>query len=301
MIRSLAPATNRFLTDLAEITRRVERAQREITSGRRINRVSDDPERISRLVQARTEIGQTEQIRFNLNRVKTEVDAAEQALQAAMKVLDRAAVLGTQGANETQTAEQRGIICREVTMLLEQMVDVTRAVVAGRYIFSGDADGEVPFTLDLTQDFPVSAYMGSDATRQVMHPCGTLFSIARTAEDIFHNADPANNVLDAINNLRLALRDDDTDAIVSALEQVRSAAVHLNNELAYYGATQNQVAEAIDFAHKQELRLRTELSVIEDADLTESILALNQARYQQEVALASQAKLPKISLFDFLG
>ena len=301
MIHRLDPATDKFLTDMVGINQRLERAQREVTSGKRLTKVSDVPDQISRMLQLRTEFQQTEQVRFNLGRVQTEVDAGEQALQAAVKVLERASVIGTQGVNFTQEPEQRQMIAHEVEALLEQMVGLSRTTVEARYIFSGNADGQPPYTLDVSLDDPMSNYLGSAATRQVMHPTGSRFSIGKTAEDIFDNTDPNLNVFEAINNLRLALRDNDETAMVSALGQIKTAEVHLNIQLAFYGTTQNQVADAVDFAHKQELRLKSQLSEIEDADMVESIVALNQARYQQEVALSSHAKIQKVSLFDFLG
>jgi len=301
VIRRLDAATDALLTDLAEITRRVEMAQRELGTGRRVNRPSDAPDEISRLLQVRSELAQTEQIRSNLGRVKTEVDTAEQALQDAVRVLDRAAVLGAQGVNGTTTPEQRRMIAEEVETLLTQMVGLARSRVEARYIFSGDADSQAPYTIDLSLDDPVSDYLGGPTSREIQHPAGTTFPVARTAEEIFDNSDPQKNVFQSINNLRLALRNNDDTAIGAALEQIESASSYLNEQLAYYGAVQNQVTQALDFAHKHELRLKSRISAIQDADIAEAILELNQATYQREVALASKSRVQKISLFDFLG
>jgi len=301
MIQRLDAATDTFLTDLASIKQRIARAQREVASGRRINQVSDAPADLSTLMQLRTDLGQTVQIRSNLGRVQTEVDTAEQSLESAVKIMERASVLGIQGANGTMTAEQRTIVAEEVESLLEQMVGLARTQVDARFVFSGDADGQAPFTLDLTLDDPVSDYLGAPATRQVMHPAGTAFQVGKTGEEIFDNPDPAKNVFQAINNLRLSLRADDSAGIEAALDQILSVQTHLNSELASYGTVQNQVAEATDFAHKQELRLKTRISELVDADMTEAILALNQSTYQQEVALSTKAKNQQISLFDFIG
>ena len=301
MIRRLDAATETFLTDLAEISRRVERAQRELGTGRRVNRPSDAPDEISRLLQLRSELAQTEQIRSNLGRVKTEVDTAEQTLQDAVRLLDRAAVLGAQGMNGTTSPEQRRMIAEEVETLLDQMVGLARARVEARYIFSGDADSQAPFTLDLSLDDPVSDYLGGPTSRQIMHPAGTAFPVAKTGEEIFDNPDPEKNVFQAINNLRLALRDNDEAGMAAAMDQIESASAHLNEQLAWYGAVQNQVTQALDFAYKHELRLKERIGAIEDADIAEAILELNQGTYQREVALQSKSRNQKISLFDYLG
>lgn len=301
MIRMLDPQADKFLTDLSQLTARLDKAQREITSGRRINSVSDDPDQVPNLLESRSELQLTEQIRTNLGRVQHEVDSAEAALQQAVTAMERIAVLGAQGATSIMGPAQRQTLANEVATLLEQLVNISRTTVEGRYIFSGDTDGTAPYTFDISQPFPVSAYQGAAATRQVMSASGTLFSIARTAAQIFDDADPNNNVFQAVNNLRVALLANDLTAITTALSTVNTANGHLNNQLAGYGATQNQVAAAVDFAHKQELRLKTHISEIEDADLTEAVLDLNQARFLQETALTSQARLRRISLFDYLG
>lgn len=301
MLQRLDSATARFLNDLAEIGRRLFVAQRNLASGRRIHTASDAPDEVSSLLQVRAELAHIVQIQANLGRVRAEVGTAEQALQAAVGVLERAAVLGTQGANGTQTAEQRRMIALEVESLLQQMVGLAGTTVEGRYVFSGDADSQPTFTLDLTLSDPVSAYLGAPATRQIMHPSGRTFAVSRTGEEIFDNPDPSRNLFGAINHLRLALGANDEDAIVAALGEVRSAQTHLNSQLAFYGTVQNQVAEATEFAYRQEVRLKTRLSEIEDTDMTEAVVALNQERQQQEVALAAKAKLSPLSLFDFLG
>ncbi len=301
MIRSLDPQTEKFLTDLGHITRRFERAQREITSGRRINNASDDPDHIANLLQLRSELGQTEQIRFNLGRGKNEVDTAEQSLQHAVRLMERVSVLGTQGATGFIGIDQRRTIADEINLLLQELVSVSRTTAEGRYIFSGDSDSTAPYTFNPANPDPVGAYQGTASTRQMLHPSGTLFSIARTAQQIFDDPNPDKNVFDAVNGLRTALQNNDLNAAIAALTKVRTAEVHLNNQLAFYGSVQNQVAEALDFTFKQELRLRNQMSELQDADMTTAILDLNESRYQQEVALSTKAKLYRRSLFDYLG
>lgn len=301
MLRRVDPETERFLDDLARIKDRLARAQREVSSGRRLNQPSDDPDQVSQLLMLRSELAATEQIRFNLGRVTAEVNTAEQTLSAAVERLDRAAVLGSQGAGSTATAEQRLLVAREVEALLEQMVNLADTTVEGRYIFSGNADGQIAYTLDWTQSYPVSAYLGSAATRTIAGPGGQRIAVAKTAAEIFDNPDPAKNVFQALNNLRTALLANDQAGIGAALAQIRTASVHLNDELAFYGTVQNQLAAATEAARKEELRLKTRISEIQDADLTESIVAMNEARFQQEVALSARARMPRTSLFDYLG
>ena len=307
MLRPLDASTQKFLDDLGQINRRLDRAQREVTSGLRVRDVSDDPDHVTNILQLRTEIEQTVQVGRNLGRVRAEVDAAENALQSAVGIMEQVTTAGTQGAGLDMTAERRRMIAYQVDSFLEEMVVVSGTTVEGRYVFSGDNDGQVPFSLDpafqtdTSMVNPVSNYLAGSATRQISHPSGLRFGVSRDAGQIFDNPDPARNVFDVINELRTALRSDNDDAIKAVLEKTKAVETHLNTQLSFYGTVQNQVQQATDFGRKQELRLKTRLSEIEEADLTESILELNQAKYQQEVAMTTHSKLRKTSLFDYLG
>src|SRR5262249_52359000 len=138
------------------------------------------------------------------------------------------------------------------------------------------------------------------ATRQVEHPSGTLIQVSRSAQDLFDN-DSAGNVFAALNSLRLALANNDQPGIQSTSATLRQATQALNGNFSFFGSAQNQISEGISYGNQQELRQKTALSNLQDTDLTAATLELTQARYHQEAALSVRARLPRTSLFDFLG
>jgi flagellar hook-associated protein 3 FlgL len=301
MIRSLDPSSETFLTNINRISERMEVAQRRIATGKRVSSVADDPDHISTILQARANLEATGQVQANLGRVKAESDAAEQAVQSSVRLLERARVLGSQGLTGTATADTRRALAGEIGAILEQLVGITRTTVEGRYIFSGDADQQPPYAIDLNQEPAVSNYSGGGVTRFIQHPNGTRFSVARTAQDLFDAPGEGANVFQALNLLRGALSADDEASIATALSSVTTSLNHLNGQLSYYGTVQNKVAEAVDFGSKLQLQIKTHLSLLEDADLTESILDLNLAQVQLQAALKAKASAPRTSLFDYIG
>lgn len=300
MLKGPDAHTEKFLNDLAAINNRIGRAQREISSGRRVNAPSDAPDEISHLLSLRSELGAMEQSKSNLSRVQTEVDAAEQALGHAVQVVDRVQVLGAQGSSDLLDADGRKTLANEVEQLLGQLVNLANTEIEGRFIFAGDTDQVGPYNFVPSELDAVSDFQGSTTTRQVGHPSGSRFPISKTATAIFDAAEPENSVFGSINALRNALRDNDVPAARLAMANVRTAAKHLNNQQAFYGGVQNQVIEATDFAAKQIVRLKQQISGVEDADITASILELTQGRQLQETALAAEARRPRGSLFDYL-
>ncbi|MCC7498130.1 MAG: hypothetical protein IT160_11180 [Bryobacterales bacterium] len=301
MISNLDPATDRFLKDLASIGDRMNRAQQQMASGKRLQVPADQPDQISTLLGSRAGLAQILQIQQNLSQSKTAVDTAEQGLENAAKLLDRIQTIATQGNSGTQNADTRASMATEVEGLLSELVGIGQISVDGRYLFSGDSDQTVPYTIDLSQVNPVSAYQGTQATMLAQRLGGTTFAISRTAEEIFDNPDPAKNVFQAVNNLRLALKANDQAAVGQAMSQLSTASTHLNSQLAFYGNVQNQIDRATDDAAKGVVRLRTEISSIEDTDLPQAIVEMSQAQLQQQSALQTFGKIPRTSLFDFLG
>src|SRR5262245_64393786 len=112
-------------------------------------------------------------------------------------------------------------MAQEVGGILDTLARLSRASVAGRVIFSADT---------------------SPDTRQIMDADGVSFPVALTVRDVFdqRNADdtPApGNVFAAVTALKTALAANDQQGIEAAADALRTAGDHLNEQLAFYGAT----------------------------------------------------------------
>ncbi|HTR36368.1 MAG TPA: flagellin [Bryobacteraceae bacterium] len=301
MIRSLSSAAQSFLTGLDQIQQRANRAQMELTTGLQINNVADAPEQMPGLWQTRSDLAQVQQVNSNLGRVGTEVDTAQSVLQTAVSLVERAETLGAQGSSDTSNAQTQQDLAGELGSVLQQLAAVANTTVEGRYIFSGNSDQTAPYSIDLTQANPISAYQGSAATRQALAPDGSTFAISLTAQQIFDSSDGTQNVFTSINTLRQALLNGDTAGASAAMSDVQSADTYLNQQLAFYGTVQDRVASATDFGQTYVTELQSQLSGIQDANEAEDITELTQAQTQLQAALASEAALPKKTLFDYLA
>jgi flagellar hook-associated protein 3 FlgL len=215
--------------------------------------------------------------------------------------VERAQTLSAQGANGTATAQDRIEIAGEIGAILQRLAGVADTSVEGRYIFSGDADQQSPYAIDLTQTNPVSAYQGSAATRQVQNWDGARITIGKTAQEIFDTPNQQQNVFGVVASLRTALLNNDQAGVTSAATDLQTSGAYLNLQVAFYGNLQNQVDAGLASSKTRETQLQASLSGIEDADLTKSITELNQASLQQQTALQSRARIPRTTLFDYLA
>lgn len=306
MVGKMDPSAQVFLAQIELMEARAERAQRQITSGKKLNSPSDGPDEVSAILQLRSEMQRNDQIKTNLARVRSEVETADGVLQRALQVLDRAVVLANQGAGSLIGADQRRVLAEEVSAIQEQMAGLSQTTSEGRFIFGGDQDGEPSYRIDPASPTGVERLVPFQAaTRQVIHPSGDTFGVARTAQDIFDERNPddtpsTRNVFAAIHALKVALEGNDQPGVAASLVSLREVSTHLNAQLGFYGAVENRIAEALDDASKLGLRLKTTLSALEDADATAAILELNQVELNQRAALSSRSLINRSSLFDYL-
>jgi len=300
MITYLDSKQSAFLEDLNRIQSRAERAQRQLSTGLRMNSIADHPDQIGVLLQSRAELASTEQTRANLGRVKTEVDAAEIAIQNGIKAVERVRVLGSQGLTGTASGSSRTVIAGEVESIFRQLVNIANTAIDGRYIFAGSADQAPPYSVDLNQPSGAAPYGGGTASRQIRDSSGVRLSIAHTGRDIFDSTTGSSNAFAAVNSLRAALLADDEPAIQTAVASIGTALQHLNEELAYYGSTQNLIAEATATADKKILGIKAQIAETEGADLAESILELQDANTHRQAALQAKAQEDRRTVFDFI-
>lgn len=305
MIKTLSASENSFLRSIQKIQARADRAQLEVTSGKRIFSPSDEPDGISALLTTRAEVESNNQLKNNLGRTKAEVDAAENGLQQAIKVLERARTLAAQGQNGFSVDSTWKALTLEAGDLTQQLLNVSNLAIEGRYVFAGNSDNKQPFDYDPSLQ-AVTSYAGSAATRQSLFPGGNPFDIARAGDVIFDNPGVDENGVSksafaALKTLRDALDNKDESALRGALQAIETSAKNISGELSFYGAAQRRVTEATSAADSTSLRLSSQLTRLEDADLTAAILDSQQAQFQLKAAFQIRGARKGQSLFDYLG
>jgi flagellar hook-associated protein 3 FlgL len=305
MVKGIDSYADKFLADLSRIQDRSERVQREISSGYRVSRPSDAPERVMDILQLRSDVDRAMGIQTNLDRVKAEVDTAEAGMRVAIQLVERARVLAAQTAN-TNSPNRPGIAI-EVKELHAQLVDLTRTVSEGRYVFSGDLDQTLLYQTDWTSATGgVTRAAQADNTRKIEDVNGGKFSVAKSAHQLFDVRNPDDtpataNAFNAIYQLGRALENDDEAAVQAAAPLITAALDHLNRQITFYGQAQNRVNASMTLAKDAVIARRKELSAARDTDVAEALVELNLTQVHHDTALAAHARIPRSSLFDFLG
>ncbi len=306
MIQNLSSIGQQFLANLSILQQQIANTQSQMSSGQRINQVSDDPAGAADVLQLESQLGNVNQTISNLSQVTGQVNMAESSLQSATQLMDQITSLGTQGANSTASAATRASLAQQVAESLSQMVSLSQTQFDGAYVFSGDNATQASYQLDSSSPTGVDRLIQSTSTRVIQDSTGITFADARSAQDIFDHRNPddsvaSDNVFAAINSLQTALANNDTAGITSALQSVKNSSAYLSNQLAFYGGVQDQIQNATTIAQKFQVQYQTAIGNERNANVAQEAVQLTQEQTTLQASLQAEAAVPKTSLFDVVN
>jgi flagellar hook-associated protein 3 FlgL len=306
MIRAFGLHKEMLLQSVERIQARAARAQTQLTTGYRINQPSDSPHDLARMAEIQGRLARSGQIRSNLERLVAEVDSNEAAVGQAVQILEHIRVAGVQAAGSLPSPAERGVLADRVRGWLDDLVRIANSHHGGRYQFSGDRDDVAPYKVDWTAPTGVVRAHNEPDTRVVEDFGGNRFAVSRRAQDIFDARDSmdspaADNAFAAVYELVMGMETNDLPRISNGLARLEQATVRVSEELMTFGVIQNRVRDALEQARKAETQAISELSDVRDADAAEAITELQQATTSLQAALGAHARMPRSTLFDYLG
>ena len=303
MVSFLNSSNQQFVTALDGIQSALTKTETEMSSGLAVSSASDAPDQVSSILQLHADIQQNTQIQQNLNTAKSDVTTADQNLSTASSILDQVQTMASQGLGLGTTAANRGTLASQVESLMQQMVSISNTQVAGRYIFSGDADQNPSYQYDANSPTGVDRLQVSNSTRQLQDGSGGSFSTSLTANQIFDARDSSDaptsgNVFAAMNAVRVALLNNDPAGLQTAESSVQSASSYVSQQQGFYGTTENRITSSLTQAGNTSTSLQSDLSNRQDANETAVILQMQQYTTTLQAAIAAQAKMPTTTLFN---
>jgi flagellar hook-associated protein 3 FlgL len=300
------PGTAWFLEGISNLQTRQTQIQNQITSGYQVQTAADAPGQAQDLVTLGSSLAAAQNYQNNLTRVQAEASTADQALGTAVSLIESARSLAASGANTISTAADRQGLAQQVQSVLQQVVAISNTVTEGRYIFGGDADQVPPYQYDATSVTGVDQLTSSPATRVITGLQGQAVYQSLTAQQIFDPVDNTGqptpvNAFTALQSLVTALQANNLTGITAATGALSGVSDYLNQQQAYYGASEQRLTSEQTAVADQVTALRTRISSIRDTDITQAATELTQLSTDQAAAYSAEAAIPRKSLFDYLA
>lgn len=132
-----AMMTNNILISLNKNRVEMERYDQMLSSGKKIQKPSDDPIVAVRALKFRTSVNEIEQFKTNSEDAISWLSVSEQAISNTTDMAKRLRDLCVQAASDNLTTSDRRGIVSEMKELKTQIANEGNASYAGRYVFSG--------------------------------------------------------------------------------------------------------------------------------------------------------------------
>jgi flagellar hook-associated protein 3 FlgL len=278
------------LSDLRRVQERLAAAQSQVSSGKRIEKPSDDPLGAERAMRLNDQLETNSAYRTAVDESRSWLDATDSALSSLGDIVQHARELTLQAANGATTPAGRQSIKLVIDQLAEQAKSTLNSAYDGRYIFSGTATDTAPYA-SATGD----AYQGdADPVVRQIGP-GVSVQVNVTGDDVL------SGLLPALRTLSAHLQSNDVASLgTSDLKAIDAAFDTLTAKQAQVGAVTNRVDAAGTRLDDLNDVTSAFLSKTEDADLPKALTDLSAQQTALQAALRGGATLIQQSLMDFL-
>lgn len=282
------------LDGLSTSLSRVQKAQAELASGKRINLYSDAPADASATLRLRAEESDWASYGKAADDGAAWLNTQDSVLQTATTLLSRVRQLALDGATSTTSQTARDSIAAEIDGLREQFAGLANTTYQGQSVFGGHAASAVTLVAGnyvwSGDAGAVSRRITPDMTLQVNGNGNAIWGFGS-----------GNDVFSVLDQIATHLRAGNTAALGGAdLGLIDGAQANINDGLAQVGARANVVEAAKTTGLGQIAVLKDTRSSIEDVDIAAAALDMQLAQTGYQAALAAAARLSLPSLVDFL-
>lgn len=285
---------NTVVRDLENRLTQMAKRQEELSSGRRINRPSDDPGGVVSALRLRAQLAENVQYKQNIEDAIAWLNTTDAALREAVGTLQRIREIAVAGSNQTLPAESLEALAKEVAQLKNHLGDVANTSYAGRYIFAGAKTLTPPYdpgtgtwngTSDIFEfEIAPGVTIPVNIDGQAVFDSATLPKVFQVLEDLV--TDLQNDDAASISNTRIGEIDQNIDNILAILAEV--------------GARVNRLEMAKSRMETTDVDLKNLLAQVEDTDMARALMDLKSQENVYRAALAVGARIIQPSLVDFL-
>lgn len=284
-----------ILAALSQTQEQSQNALEELSTGRRVNRPSDDPGASATEVQNQASEARIDQFLQSVGSLRAMFQTADDALNSVVTALNQAVSLGVEAGNGTVTDTNRQQIAQQVQGILDQVTQLANTTFQGTYLFAGTATGSLPFTVDSSS----VTYNGNSGTNVVAIADGRSLQSNLPGDQLFTNSSA--NVLGSLLQLTNALQSGTSEDIQNATSAVTNALSYMSAGRVFYGNALNQLDADETMLNSQNVNLQAQDTALVGADTAKAATDLSASQTAHQAALSAASRILGTTLLDYLS
>jgi flagellar hook-associated protein 3 FlgL len=293
--------TNSILGELQQLETQQSSLQTEVSSGLAVSQPSDDPAAFGQVVQLEDQSNETAQFNKNASQALDLANASYGGLDSLQQIYDRASQLGALG-NGTLGNASSSTYADELDQLIQQAVQVANTKLNNTYIYAGTAVSQPPFTTTANGSGQIGSVAYTTAPggdQQASIALSPTSSVSPSTSGATNQgiAGFINNMI----SLRDALSAGDSSGISTASAALASSDDLITSAVAENGAVQTRIQADQTQQQAYATELNSLISGDTNADLSQTIVKLNQAQVAYQASLQTAASVMHLSLLNYVN
>jgi flagellar hook-associated protein 3 FlgL len=274
-----------------------QQAIEQLSTGKRVNRPSDDPSASALLAQDVARTSQEDAFLRNITSLTSQLQTIDSSLSSVVSELSKAISLGVEGSTGTMNASDQQAEANQVRLIQQGILGLANLTYQGNYVFAGTATQTAAYSADPAPSSGVK-YNGNDQVNYVTIAENRTVAVNMPGDQLFSS--PGYDVFQSLNDLATALDAGQTDAIQSATTALRSAFDHVNSQRVFYGETLSVLSSDQTFVNQEQLQWAQHENNLVGADMSTTITNLLNSQTAYQATLSAVSKVVQTSLLDYL-
>ncbi|HPG37931.1 MAG TPA: flagellar hook-associated protein FlgL [bacterium] len=290
--------SSQLLINLNKVKTQRQKYFNQLTSGKQLEKPSDDPAGAARVIQLNKVLAQSEYYQKNIDDAKSFLAATEASLSAVSENVQQALTIGLRGSSDTTGEEARKLLADQVDYILDRVLAESNRQYGNKYIFGGTVVKEAPFE---KQDDNTIVMTNEDAIdnahiRELLK--GDQVQVNLSGRDVFIEG---TNIFDTLVDLRNSLENNDREQIQAAYMQLQDAATQITRYSGIAGLRYEHVTNVEQTLADFKLQTEALRSSIEDADVATAAINYQSIETIYQANLQYGAKILQNSILDYLA
>ena len=316
MVRSHLYDTQKNLTNMSKINQ-------QISTGKVINTISDDPHKAIKIMNMNNEIKYTEKYNSNIDETVGWMNNTDGALESVGNLLGEIKDSIIKVGNGTYSQNDMKSLNSDINEKIKQLGDTLNSTYGGKYIFGGTNVDDAPIKVVENPDGSVKLEFSKDKNGQTIPNTDDLKADISSGINIDYNISVGEilnikdgngntvNLLDEINNLSTLMNDianGDEQTAAKAKEtllndtkgKIDTLFDHVVNERTSLGVRVSTAEKIKELNDEDILNIQDVLSKTQDTDVVEKFIELKSAEMIYQASIQVGAKLIQPTILDYI-
>ena len=270
----------------------------ELSSGLRVNTLSDDPVAASSNVLLSSSLSRLDAFVASSGTNQSLLQVSDSALGEVVSQVTSAISLAVGAGNGTLNASDLASIGKQVGEIRDNVVSLANTTYLGSYVFSGSAGQTKPFTIDSSTDPATVTYSGDEVTRSAETPDGQSVALNVPGNAVFTAS--SGNLLGTLNQLVSDLNAGDTAGVTADSSALSTALGQVSVQRSTIDSSLSRLNTTTGYASSQRALFEAQQSSLLSADTAQVATSLQSAEVQNQALLGVASSYNKTNLFDYL-